>query len=111
MAFLEIAGTAYDVIEMSEDAVGVYGDEVRTYNGRLRSNISAVKRVWTVRLNEMSDTTYRALRNTVETGNQLTVQGDALEAAYTCRISVLDGDYIRNKSSFLRGIRLRLEQV
>lgn len=105
MAFLLIAGVEYDVIDIAEgEPESIGGEVVRTESGALRSTVRAERRNWSLALNDMSESAYRALAASVALGKAVALSGDMLAVIGVRNVVVtLRGcAYVRDGTGFLR---------
>jgi hypothetical protein len=117
MAFLTIDGDAYEVVTdgAAEGEDERMGQEVRAFDGTLRSTLRTPKRVWQFTLSPLTETAYQALRTAVGAGNQLACAGDALPTGgVTCSATITGAPYLQDASQttdFLREPSVKLREV
>lgn len=112
MPFLVVAGIEVDVIEMSEDESILIGDEERNYNGSLRGNITAEKRVWKGTGLEIPRADLEAFRSAIALGAHVAVSGDALPGSpRTMRVRLNGSTYVRDGTDHLLVPAFTLEDV
>lgn len=116
MAFLTIAGVAYDVQTSGageQEPVRVGGTR-RTFTGRLRSTVRAEFRRWSFALAPLVEDDYQALRAACAPPGIVTVGGDAIGAVRQAYVEVHDAAYHpddRQPEGFVRVASITIEEV
>lgn len=112
MAFLVVAGTTIEVVEIREQEPERIGDSERAYAGPLRTMNTTTKRSWAVRSYVMTDAAYQAFRALVMYGQQVVCSGDALvDGPFTCDVNIQEAPYSREGAGFLRSVSFVMKQV
>lgn len=114
MAFLILDGDlTLEVTQIEESEPELIGDESRSDSGSLRGAITAEKRVWSLTLNEMTETEYQTLRSRCAFGAQLPITGTGLPNI-TVRCRITSAPFVRTgtgPTDLLRVVNLAMVEV
>lgn len=113
MAFLTIAGITVRVsvgAAVENDPVRI-GAESRAFAGNLRSTVQDEKRQWTFTTALYTQANLDTLRAAIAEDAQVACAGDALGAAFTCRVRMTQGPFIKVAGGFRRTATLQISEV
>lgn len=113
MAFLVIAGIEVMTTSFAEDTSVLIGDEGRSFDGSLRGDYRAEKRVWKGTGLQTAAADYETLRSAVALGAQVSVSGTALPggAARTMRVRLSGTAYQQDGLGYVLFPSFSLEDV
>lgn len=113
MAFLTIAGTAYNVQSTGakEGAPQVQGATERMFDGTLRTTKRTRKYTGAFTLGPMTESEYQALLADIPPGTFVTVAGDALPSSITAEVEVTEAPYNKIGLGFKRTVGISVVEA